>query len=152
MFSAVLFTVIKREMAPPLKNQDTWRTRAVGTWRLRLCKAHTLTRRQRVRLSQSPTRLTRTDSAHKAHTCRWLRLYLMRSWSHWNWSPKHSQAQAQTWECTRNKDITDNNIDTKFHFCAVIPWWTMEHRKHLDSRFLAYLTTPIKLMPCRVLL
>lgn len=118
-FYAVLFTVTRREMAPRLNKQDTWRIRAVGTWRLRLYKVRTRIRPLRVPLSQSPTQLMRTDSAHKAHIYRWPRLYRTRSSNRWTWSPGHSQAQAQTWGYTRNKVITGNNIDIDFNFLPV---------------------------------
>lgn len=143
VFYAVLFTVTRREMAPRLSRQDTWRIRAVGTWRLRLYKVRTHIRHPRVRLSQSPTQLMRTDSAHKAHICRWRRLYLTRSSNRWTWSPEHSQAQAQTWAYMRNKGITDNNIDTDlnlFPACGDPTIWS----NSLDS-FLVYFTTSFQL-------
>jgi hypothetical protein len=115
-FYAVLFTVTRREMAPLLSRQATWRILAVGIWRLRLYKVRTHIRHLRVNQLQSPTQLMRTDSAHKAHIYQWRRLYLTRSSNRWTWSPGHSQAQAQTWGYTRNKGTTDNNTDTDLNF------------------------------------
>lgn len=89
-------TVIRRQMAPPFKKRVTWGTLAAETWRLRLCKVRSPTRHQRACLLQSPTQLTNMDSARKAHTCQLRHLYLTLSWGPWNWSPKRSQAQAQT--------------------------------------------------------
>jgi len=133
-------------MAPPLRKQDSWRTQAIRTWRRRLSKVRTLTRLQRALLSQSPTLLMRMVFEQQAHICQWRRRYLMQFSSRWIWSLEHSQGQAQIWECTRNKGITGNTIDTKFHLRVSGFLYLYNEVTLLDSLlFVDYLTTPSQL-------